>query len=134
MKTKQKSNSKLLTLISLMTLMALMTTGNLQAQVRIGYLSDPAKGALLDLCNDGGGYIGGLKLPHIQITNLGVIPTGTGGISETLTAGEILALKGMVVYNTTAVTGIPAGIYYWNGRKWVLVTLSSGEESFERPW
>ncbi len=87
------------------------------AQVRIGSSSAPEKGALLDLSSTT--YIGGLKLPNVTITDLGKIPAS---FTEATVAGQdvVLALKGLMVYNVTASSGIETGVYVWDGDNWII--------------
>jgi len=103
-----------------MILVVLMMLMPLQAQVRIGQEKEPTMGAVLDLSSDNNtaGYIGGLKLPHVVITSLTVIPTGDAtGFKEV--PADKTTLAGTLVYNKTASTGIPVGIYFWDGAKWI---------------
>ena len=122
MKTKEKTNGRLLSLKSLMSivLMSIMIAGNVQAQVRIGEDAPPVKGTVLDLSSSPSGYVGGLKLPNVALTSLTDIPAT---FKESIaTTGEKADLTGVIVYNTN--TNAPAnifpGIYYWDGTKWVL--------------
>ncbi len=122
---KNLSKLRNLSLISLMSLISLTTA---QAQVRIGQDAEPTKGAVLDLASTVAGYTGGLKLPHINITNLNVIPVGTG-VNQFNEAPVPADLKGIVVYNINTTTGV--GIYYWDGTKWVKQTTTT--DNIE-PW
>ena len=119
MKTRQK-----MALMALTAIMALMTTMNVQAQVRIGEDSAPTKGAVLDLSSDANGYIGGLKLPNVSITNLNQIPTEFKESASITTIDDKTALTGTLVYNTNTTTGV--GVYYWDGTKWVLQVNTTG--------
>jgi hypothetical protein len=74
---------------------------NLQAQVRIGKDLPPVNGALLDLNAKEvpGGYVGGLLLPNVNITDLGRIPdtfTDAGQIPDRYNAPQ---LAGLMVYD-----------------------------------
>ncbi|MDR0810653.1 MAG: hypothetical protein LBN23_00010, partial [Paludibacter sp.] len=98
----------------------LLLTTHLQAQVTIGGVTEPAKGALLDLNSTSKG---GLLLSNVSITDLGKIPVGAD-IFSGITAGGAadandetnLKLAGTVVYNTNPDTGI--GLYIWDGENW----------------
>ena len=108
-----------------MILMTLITTKNVQAQVRIGQDAAPVKGAVLDLKSDSKatGYVGGLKLPSVSITDLAAIPADFNEATaiSANASGEKVALEGTVVYNTNlnAPLNIYPGIYYWDKTKWV---------------
>jgi uncharacterized protein (TIGR02145 family) len=93
----------------------------LQAQVTIGGVTDPAPGALLDLNSSGGGR-GGLLLSNVSIADLSKIPTGTNrfpGITAADNDDTNTDFTGAMVYHTGTLD-IPAGIYIWNGVRWVL--------------
>jgi hypothetical protein len=95
-------------IILLATIMFLSGT-IMQAQVKIGENSTPAKGALLDL---NGTYKGGLLLPNVAITDLEVIPAG---FTERGGADTAADLAGMIVWSTDAVN---SGLYMWDGGVW----------------
>jgi len=121
MKPKEKTNKRLL----LMSLMALIITMNVQAQVRIGEDAAPTKGAVLDLNSDNktAGYVGGLKLPNVSLANL------TDLSSFTEIPADVADLKGTIVYNTNldSSAGLFPCVYQWDGAKWVIqATNSSG--------
>ena len=118
----------------LMALMTSITTGNLYAQVRIGNETNPVKGAVLDLSNDATGYIGGLKLPNVAIISLTEIPTSFKEFATTATAAEKAALKGTIVYNTTASGNILEGAYQWDGTKWILITTAGAANGQVLKW
>ncbi len=103
---------KQLLIATLATLFILSST----AQVRIGGNTVAEQGAILDLSSTT--YTGGLKLPNITITDLGKIPNTFTDVSV---QGQDTnqSLKGLMVYNTTASTGIETGVYTWNGDNWV---------------
>ncbi|MDR3327912.1 MAG: hypothetical protein LBT04_07335 [Prevotellaceae bacterium] len=97
--------------IFLPLLIAAMTvTMNLQAQVRIGKDLEPEKGTILDLnAKPVSGYVSGLLLPNVEITNLNEIPS-----TFTDTGIDESQLTGLVVYSLTPCPGI----YVWNGTEW----------------
>ena len=97
-------------------------------QVKIGEGTQPEKGAVLDLKKTTAeGYLGGVLLPHVNITDLGYIPEDYTGVGTTplipVVAGKgvdtYLPLEGMVVYNTNSAVGTGAGIYVWSGTAWL---------------
>ncbi|MDR1632609.1 MAG: hypothetical protein LBR97_06995, partial [Dysgonamonadaceae bacterium] len=96
----------------ILTGMLLFLCGTImQSQVKIGDTGAPAKGALLDL---NGTYKGGLLLPNVAITDLGVIPAGFTEKGGKDTAPE---LEGMIVWSTDPTN---SGLYMWDGDKWQL--------------
>ena len=123
--TRQSTNIRLMSLMSLLSLMLLMITENVQAQARIGEETAPVKGAVLDLGSSTSGYLGGLVLTNVEITDLNVIPSGAKGFTDgtSLTSSEKTALTGMIVYNTkkSADGSIVEGIYLWKQNKWHLL-------------
>ena len=131
MKTRQKTNVRslsLTSLVSLTALMTLMTIGNLQAQVRIGEDATPVKGAVLDLSSSASGYVGGLKLPNVELTSLTAIPST---FKESVTTPtEKTDLTGTIVYNTytNSSADIFPGVHQWDGTKWVLLSSATFTE------
>ena len=97
-------------------------------QVKIGEEVLPTPGAVLDLNKTIGTsdyYLGGLLLPNVVITDLGLIPatfTEAGGDDVNLN------LAGLIVYNTNvnAAKNIKAGIHIWDGNDWKLMNLDGG--------
>jgi uncharacterized protein (TIGR02145 family) len=104
---------KILVLLSL----ALLLSANLRAQVTIGELVEPAKGALLDLNK---AVKGGLTLSNVKLDNLYTIPTDFPGMSSP-PADVNTKFTGAMVYHTGE-NNIAAGIYVWNGTNWAPVT------------
>ncbi len=89
-------------------------------QVKMGSTVDAEKGAVLDLSNTNPDYIGGLKLPLVDIADLEFIPatfTDLGVAQDTNNN-----LKGLLVYNTNTTTG--QGVYVWNGDKWEKISMN----------
>jgi hypothetical protein len=105
--------------ISVLFALAFLLSANLNAQVTIGELVEPAKGALLDLNK---ATKGGLALSNVDLDNFYTIPNGFPGIVTQTDVTEPVktAFKGALVYNT-GVTSPPAGIYVWNGTNWAPV-------------
>jgi hypothetical protein len=102
----------------LMLFLMFLGTAFVNAQVRIGGSAPPEKGAVLDLKSSASapGYVGGLLLPHVEISDINIVPTywvGSGTLDES-------KLKGLLVFNDNN-TLIPKGIYVWNGTKWKAV-------------
>ena len=99
------------------------------ARMTVGDDQPPRPGAVLDLrATNPTGYVGGLLLPHVNITDLGYIPIDYTAVQNNQmgipVAGKGIDknsnLTGMVVYNTSVVTGL--GIYYWDGDYWIQLT------------
>jgi hypothetical protein len=120
----------------LLPALAFFVCAGLQAQVTFGGLTEPAKGALLDL-NSPTGNKGGLLLSNVAITDLGSIPTGNNvfpGVSpDSLNINR--RLRGALVYNTHPET-VP-GVYVWSGKRWlpagetedqILFTIRTGSD------
>ena len=91
-------------------------TALVDAQVRFGADKPPAKGAVLDL-KSVPGYVGGLVLPRVEITDLNAIPVNF------INSGTIdpVKLAGLLVYNTNESAGIFRSIYVWDKSKWVKI-------------
>jgi hypothetical protein len=97
-----------------------LSVASMNAQVRIGGLMDPVKGAVLDLNNPTTGYRGGLLLPKVSLTTLSAITD----IVANPTSDDIKNLEGLIVYNTNPEKGV--GIYIWNGsNEWKLIWKKS---------
>jgi uncharacterized protein (TIGR02145 family) len=92
---------------------ALALSANLRAQVTIGELAEPAKGALLDLNKT---VKGGLTLSNVALTNLYTIPATFPGMSSP-PADVNTKFTGAMVYHTGE-NGMATGIYVWNGTNW----------------
>jgi uncharacterized protein (TIGR02145 family) len=100
----------------LVVLFALALSANLHAQVTIGDLTAPAKGALLDLNKT---VKGGLTLSNVKLANLYTIPATFPGMSSP-PADAKAKFTGAMVYHTGG-NNIAAGIYVWNGTNWAPV-------------
>jgi uncharacterized protein (TIGR02145 family) len=86
---------------------------NLSAQVTMGGLEVPKKGAILDLNST---TKGGLLLSNVVLENLYTIPTTFPGMSSP--PGDVNEkFTGALVYHEGG-NGIPAGVYLWNGTNW----------------
>jgi uncharacterized protein (TIGR02145 family) len=99
--------------ILVLSTFALALSANLLAQVSIGDLSAPAKGALLDLNK---AVKGGLTLSNVKLDNLYTIPPTFPGMSSP-PADVNTKFTGAMVYHTGE-NNIPVGIYVWNGANW----------------
>jgi uncharacterized protein (TIGR02145 family) len=102
----------------LLPALAFLACTGLQAQVTFGGLTEPAAGAVLDLNSTAKG---GLLLSNVSIADLSKIPTGTNlfpGIIAGNNDNTNTAFKGAMVYHI-GTPDIPAGIYIWNGVRWI---------------
>jgi uncharacterized protein (TIGR02145 family) len=101
----------------LLAALSMFACAELQAQVTIGGLTAPATGALLDLNSTAKG---GLVLSNVSLTNVGVIPQSFPGVtSENYHTDAVKSrFRGAAVYHTGE-NDIPAGVYVWNGSKWI---------------
>ena len=102
----------------LMLFLMVSGTAFVNAQVRIGADAAPEKGAVLDLksSTSAPGYVGGLLLPRVSLTDLSDVPGSWAG-SGTLDPSK---LTGLLVFNTDDSVN-PKGIYVWTGTKWQAV-------------
>ena len=93
------------------------------AQVTIGSTAQPNAGALLDLNNVAATTTTyrGVLLPQVALSS-----TAIYGL---YTAGNAVAINGMLVYNTvtagTGATAVIAGTYIWQGSAWNLVNVGT---------
>ena len=91
----------------LMLFLLVLGVAGMNAQVRIGGDEAPNAAAVLDLnVDDSNDGTKGLALPRVSLDNITAMLDGT-------TAN----IDGMMVYNTGGM--LTAGIYYWNGSRWV---------------
>jgi hypothetical protein len=102
----------------LLPVLAFFFCAGLCAQVTIGGLTEPVKGAILDLNSS---VKGGLLLSNVAISDRGLIPSGTN-LFPNIVAGSNddtnLGFTGAVVYNT-GTASVAAGVYVWDGYDWV---------------
>jgi hypothetical protein len=104
----------------LMLLLTVVGTASMNAQVLIGSntTNEPTPGAVLDLNNTSAGYIGGLLLPKVELTDFTDIT-----VNIVAADGHEADLKGLIVYNTAAGT---EGIFVWNGSdKWEAIWMKN---------
>ncbi|MDR0412490.1 MAG: immunoglobulin domain-containing protein [Dysgonamonadaceae bacterium] len=90
-------------------LLALVMTGaaSVNAQVNIGSVDDPHKGAILDLSRNTSEF--GVLFPKVHLFSTEALQ---------LQADEGVSATGMVVYNINADLPDGTGLYAWNGSKW----------------
>jgi hypothetical protein len=100
----------------LMLFLMISGTALVNAQIRLGAGKPPAKGTVLDLKSIPG-YVGGLVLPRVEITDLNAIP------SNFINYGTIdpEKLAGLLVYNTNESPGIFKSVYVWDKITWVKI-------------
>jgi hypothetical protein len=99
-----KKNMKTITKKIIGTILLLLITTSLNAQVTIGSAENPAESAVLDLNTGGPGNLG-LLLPRVALTS--------ADDDETIASPA----TGLMVY-ASGTDGLPAGIYVWDGAKW----------------
>jgi hypothetical protein len=110
-----KKMKKVLFLMFLLFLLVL-GTATVNAQVKIGSNAVPTAGAVLDL-NAPSGYVGGLLLPNVQLTDLSSFPASfTSATTINGSTAIKTALAGLLVYNTGGT--YTAGVYVWDGTTW----------------
>jgi hypothetical protein len=95
-----------------------MVTFYANAQVTIGALDEPVKGAMLDLSPKSAAKLGGLLLPNIFITDSDSLPASLLGSFSLDERDNFPDLKGMVVYNSNPDLAGGEGLFVWNGSGW----------------
>jgi hypothetical protein len=100
--------------IFLMLTLWMLSVASVKAQVTIGSMNDPHKGAILDLSQSESGL--GVLFPKVYIFN-----TKEFTLPED---GEIDP-KGMVIYNNNVSLPDGAGLYAWNGSEWKSMSAGS---------
>ncbi|MDR1121453.1 MAG: hypothetical protein LBM08_11105, partial [Dysgonamonadaceae bacterium] len=101
----------------LLSALLFFSCASLPAQVRIGGLTEPVAGSVLDLNSS---TKGGLILSNVTILDTELIPYGTN-VFQGITAANAdvnMELRGVMVYNDGLYPVVPAGIYVWNGYYW----------------
>ena len=108
----------------LMSIFALLSTLTIKAQVTIGILDTPAKGALLDLKTNANGK-----------SNLGFLPPRVELIQPSKPDPLPEHVQGMVVYNLSSTDSLKVGFYYNSGTRWVHLSADTftGENWFYMP-
>jgi hypothetical protein len=109
-----KKNMKTITKKIIGTVLLLLITTSLNAQVTIGSLSEPNESAVLDLNTGGPGNLG-LLLPSIDLES--------DTDQETIDSPAI----GLMVY-ASGNGGLSAGIYVWDGTQWQTSSATPGTE------
>jgi hypothetical protein len=102
--------------IFLMLALIMMSAASVNAQVTIGSMNDPHKGAILDMSQSESGF--GVLFPKVYLFN-------TKEFS--LPVDEGIDAKGMMVYNSNASLPCGLGFYAWNGSEWK--SLNAGNAS-----
>jgi hypothetical protein len=118
-----------------------------KAQVTMGSLESPVKGALLDLKNYASApdsttaNSGGLLLPRVRLVDRSTLePFIKKSDAEWQTNNQKETKVnhiGLTVYNLTQDAYFRAGIYIWSGSEWKSMALTSGYiflPSFNIPW
>lgn len=102
------------------TVLMIVTTVTVKAQVTIGSDLTPEKAALLDIktkVGANGGVTttqGGLLLPRVILNAEDNLPFD--GMSNS--SSEKLNHRGLLVYNIGGSSALDEGIYVWDGKKW----------------
>ncbi|MDR1762739.1 MAG: hypothetical protein LBR64_02110 [Dysgonamonadaceae bacterium] len=113
--------------LSICTIFLLFNENSIDAQVTIGSLADPARGALLDLNGGGttagaGSIKGALILSNVALSDTTKIPDLPGAFHGVPNEKRDVnpELAGTLIFNTTEnhAEGLIPGIYVWTGRKW----------------
>lgn len=104
-------------MFSFILLLTIFGVTSVNAQVTIGSNQKPHAGAILDLQST----TRGLRLPNVALSDIKVFQLSANGSDAT----------GMMVYNTSSSTveGQGAGVYVWNGCKWMPVALNGSTNS-----
>jgi hypothetical protein len=119
-----------------------------KAQVTVGSLVDPEKGALLDLKNHASAAdsttatSGGLLLPRVRLVDRSTLEPFIGKGDAEWNQSNQKKTKvnhiGLTVYNLTNDSYFHAGLYIWGGSEWKsLAATSAGYiflPSFNVPW
>ena len=118
---KISEKGMMLLLVSFITLFCSM----MQAQVTIGSLFDPQKGALLDLKEkepanpSDSNSDKGVLFPKVALTDAKSL---TPLLSGQPTVTDLVKMRGMIVYNVNEnANGIDVGLSVWNGEEWMSV-------------
>jgi hypothetical protein len=102
--------------IFLMLALIMISAASVKAQVTIGSMNDPHKGAILDLSQSESKF--GVLFPKVYLFNTGEF---------TLSVDDGVDAKGMVIYNNNASLPGGAGLYAWSGSEWK--SLNAGNAS-----
>jgi hypothetical protein len=94
-------------MIFLMLALLMLSAASMNAQVNIGSVNDPHKGAILDLSQSELNL--GLLFPKVYLFNTREF---------TLPVDESVDAIGMVIYNNNASLPDGRGLYSWNGTEW----------------
>jgi hypothetical protein len=108
-----------------------LTANSVQAQVTIGSLNPPAKGALLDLkeiedANGGVTSNKGFIFSRVSLTD----PNSLEPLLSATDAADVTQKtihRGMVVYNINVTANLQEGLYCWDGVKWIEMKGGPGD-------
>lgn len=116
-------------------LVAVTGVGSVYGQVTVGADVEPAKAALLEVKSQAAdastnvtSTTGGLGLPRVSL----VSATTMQPFIVSATADEKTAHTGLMVYNLNTTAPFSAGIYVWDGAKWIQVGAGSGDANPEK--
>ncbi|MCL1934277.1 MAG: hypothetical protein FWF53_10770 [Candidatus Azobacteroides sp.] len=119
--------------VTLILLLCAFFTAPLQSQVTIGALSEPQKGALLDLkesdvSNGGSNTTKGLMYPRVSLSDLNKLRPM---LSESDANDPALQSShtGLTVYNVNEATPFEKGLYTWDGAKWIRTGTITGAKN-----
>lgn len=104
--------------ITLFTLTFFLLFAQLRSQVRIGGITPPKKGAILDINSDSNVSFGGLLLPRVTLKSLDSLDDID---SESVVRPNPQAHIGLLIYalaEDKTCPIFPEGIYVWTGSKW----------------
>lgn len=96
-----------------------------RAQVRIGGLTPPSKGSILDINGDGDVSFGGLGLPRVTLNSLDNLDDIA---PESINRPDTKAHIGLLLYalpKDKLCPIFPAGIYVWEGTQWTGLMMNS---------
>ncbi|MDR1962572.1 MAG: hypothetical protein LBQ50_02200 [Planctomycetaceae bacterium] len=107
-------------MIFLMLTLLILSAASMNAQVNIGSVNDPHKGAILDLSQSELNL--GLLFPKVYLFSTR---------DFTLPVDEGVDATGMVIYNNNAGLSGGVGLYFWNGTEWksMSATPNAGSNS-----
>jgi hypothetical protein len=101
-------------MVFLMLTFMILSVASMNAQVNIGSVDDPHKGAILDLSQSGSSL--GVLFPKVYLFNTK---------DFTLTVDEGVDAAGMIIYNNNATLAGGVGLYAWSGTEWINVNSSN---------
>lgn len=102
------------TILNISLILALASTTSVFAQQGIG-TNNPDKSAALEIASTNKG----LLIPRMNLT----------WVSNAINAPIVTPAKGLLVYNTTSISNVPEGFYYFDGTKWVPIGTTVLQDS-----